>query len=296
MIEYRGNKKVRFNFGGFIMGQFESFNVTIPYTGLKRLITVYLPPGYEKSNTSYPVMYMHDNQNLFDTDRSTYGDIWKVDQAIDAIVSEGFMEGIIVVGIDNPASDNEEGVVGRLDEYSPWVNSDIQHMLLENRITRDVGGYGQQYAQFLVEDLKPMIDEKYRTLPDRFNTAVAGSSMGGLISLYIGLEYEEVFSKIGAFSTAVWFAEKELLALIQDHAPDLPMKWYLDIGTKETSNDDVDDFNEIYIKGTMEVYESLLKVGVKEENIKLVVDEGAVHNEKFWANRFPAALKWLYNI
>lgn len=278
------------------MGQFESLQVTIPYTGLERLVTVYLPPGYEDGDHRYPVLYMHDNQNLFDKKRAAFGEVWEVDKAIDKAVRQGLTHGVIVVGIDNPASDNEEGVVGRLDEYSPWINRELKDKLLEHRITRDVGGFGEKYGQFLVNELKPLIDKTYRTLPDRMNTGIAGSSMGGLISLYIGLEYEDVFSKVGAFSTAVWFAEKELLELIHDHAPDIPIRWYLDIGTDETSNDEIDEFNEIYLKGSMEVYESLLQVGVKEENIRLVVDEGAIHNEVYWAKRFPSAFKWLFEI
>lgn len=277
------------------MGMCVSFMSTIPYTGMERIITVYLPPGYSDSEKRYPVLYMHDNQNLFDKARSAFGEVWHIDNAIDSLVYEGRTQGVIVVGIDNPASDNEDGVVGRFDEYSPWVNTEIKKRLLANRITRDVGGYGKQYGKFIIEGLKPMIDEQFRTLPDREHTGIAGSSMGGLISLYIGLKYKDVFSKVGAFSPAVWFAEKELLEMIKDFNSKMPIKWYLDIGTKESSNDEIKEFNDIYLKGTIKVYESLLNVGVKKENLKLVIDEGAIHNEKAWARRFPEAFCWLFD-
>ncbi len=276
------------------MCKIETFNVIIPYTKKERRIWVYLPSGYSDSNLDYPVLYMHDGQNLFEPSTSYLGVIWDVHSAVEKAMVHGKTKGVIVVGIDNPSSDNEENVVGRLDEYSPWINSDLKNNLLANRITRDVGGYGKEYGKFIVEILKPMIDHKYRTKPDRENTGVAGSSMGGLISLYLGLAYEDVFSKIGAFSTAVWFAEKELLQMIKEHGPDIPMKWYLDIGTNESSNDTIKNFSDIYVKGTMEVYENLLAVGVKEENIKCVVDEGGVHNEEAWARRFPEAFEWLF--
>ena len=118
--------------------------------------------------------------------------------------------------------------------------------------------------------------------------------MGAYISLYIGLKYDEIFSKVGAFSTALWFAKDELLDLIQSHAPDRPTKWYLDIGTKESNSYDMFDFSQEYIKGTMEIYENLLQVGVKEKNLKIVIDEGAKHEEEAWAHRFPEAFDWLF--
>jgi predicted alpha/beta superfamily hydrolase len=212
------------------MCRLETFYVTIPYTGLSRRVWVCLPEGYEDSQKRYPVLYMHDGQNLFDKETSYAGVTWEVQEAVNQAMTQGKSEGIIVVGVDNASVDGNE-VVGRLDEYSPWINTELKTMIT-SRFTRDIGGYGDRYAHFLVEDLKPLIDSRYRTLTDRDNTGVAGSSMGGLISLYIGLVHDDVFSKIGAFSTAVWFKEDELLKLIHEHGPDTNSKWYLDIGTK----------------------------------------------------------------
>jgi len=275
------------------MCKIETFNVTIPYTGLPRRVWVCLPSGYAASDKRYPVLYMHDGQNLFDESTSYAGVIWDVHNALERAMIRGESEGVIIVGIDNASSDGDEAV-GRLDEYSPWINTELKSMMAA-RFTRDVGGYGDKYAKFLVDELKPMIDTRYRTLTDRMNTGVAGSSMGGFISLYLGLVYDDVFSKIGAFSTAVWFKHDELLKLIHEHGPDTDSKWYLDIGTNETSSDEVSDFNKIYLDGTMAVYDTLLQVGVKEECIKLVVDEGAQHNEAAWAKRFPDAFRWLFD-
>lgn len=275
------------------MCKIETFNVTIPYTGLPRRVWVCLPSGYASSDKRYPVLYMHDGQNLFDESTSYAGVIWDVHQALERAMIRGESEGVIVVGIDNASSDGEE-TVGRLDEYSPWVNTEIKSMMA-SRITRDVGGYGEHYAKFLINDLKPLIDSRYRTLTDRENTGIAGSSMGGFISLYIGLKYDDVFSKVGAFSTAVWFKHDELIKLIHEHGPDTDSKWYLDIGTNESSSEEVANFNQIYLDGTMAVYDTLLQVGVKEDSIKLVVDEGAKHHEEAWAKRFPDAFHWLFD-
>lgn len=276
------------------MCKIETFYVTIPYTGLSRRVWVCLPNGYEDSHKRYPVLYMHDGQNLFDKETSYAGVTWEVQEAVTQAMIQGKSEGLIVVGIDNASVDGNE-VVGRLDEYSPWINTELKAMLA-SRFSRDVGGFGDHYARFLVEELKPIIDSRFRTLTDRDNTGVAGSSMGGFISLYIGLVYDDVFSKVGAFSTAVWFKEDELLKLIHEHGPDTNSKWYLDIGTKETSSDEVANFNQIYLDGTMAVYDALLEVGAKEDHIKLVVDEGAEHKEEAWARRFPDALCWLFPV
>lgn len=273
------------------MCKIETFNVTIPYTGLPRRIWVCLPSGYASCDLRYPVLYMHDGQNLFDESTSYSGVTWDIQNTLERAMLRGETEGVIIVGIDNAGGN--ENTVGRLDEYSPWVNDQLKHMEGSN-INRDIGGYGDKYAQFLVNVLKPLIDKEYRTLPEREKTGVAGSSMGGLISLYLGLKYDDIFSKVGAFSTAVWFKEDELIKLIHEHGPDTDSKWYIDIGTEESSSDAVENFNKIYLHGTMLVHETLLEVGVKEDHIKLVVDEGAKHNEEAWARRFPEAFRWMY--
>lgn len=268
------------------MCKIETFAVKIPYTGKNRRVWVYLPSGYANTQQRYPVLYMHDGQNLFDPSTSYAGKIWDAHTAMELLMSEKKTDGIIIVAMDNAGGDE----IGRLDEYSPWLNTKLKNMGIE-WITRDVGGYGKKYADFLVNQLKPMIDEKYRTLSDRDHTGIAGSSMGGFISLYMGLEYEEVFSKIGAFSSAIWFAEKELILRIEEHSPELKTKWYLDVGTHEDENQEL---NQLYIQGSLDVYETFLEVGVKEENIKILVEEGGVHDEEAWADRFPDAISWLF--
>lgn len=260
--------------------------ITIPYQKAKRTLRIYLPPGYD-SGANYPVIYMHDAQNLFDVKSSSYGAIWDVHTHMNHLFTE-FHKGFIVVGIDNDAGRNK-----RLDEYSPWVNTSIKEERLLADITTDVGGLGVQYVAFLVEILKPYIDTHYKTDPSREATAMIGSSMGGLISLYAGMKYPEIFSKIGAFSTAVWFAEKELLKMIDGFDHHYETTWYLDIGTNETSNDAKEHFNQRYLQGTLRVHDALSK-HVSEERLMLVVDEGGIHNEKDWSRRFEGAITFLY--
>ena len=130
---------------------------------------------------------MHDSQNLFDNYYSFAGE-WGIDETLNSLFNAGDY-GCIVVGVDN-------GGVERINEYSPWVNASYG------------GGDGDKYARFIVETLKPYIDQNYRTSPEREKTGIMGSSMGGLISFYIGLKYQEVFSKIGIFSPSFWFSKE----------------------------------------------------------------------------------------
>jgi len=149
-----------------------------------RKIWIYLPPDYSTSKKKYPVLYMHDGQNLFDEYTSGYGE-WGVDECLDSIIKKG-KPGCIVVGIDNGPK--------RMNEYNPYEFSDHGP------------GEGDAYILFLVETLKPYIDKHYRTMSSRENTFIAGSSMGGLISYYAMLRYPDVFGKAGIFSASFWIA------------------------------------------------------------------------------------------
>ncbi|MCH4888282.1 alpha/beta hydrolase [Acidaminobacter sp. JC074] len=259
--------------------------ITIPYLKTERTLRIYLPPNYEE-DLLFPVIYMHDAQNLYDVETSSYGAIWDVHTHMNNYYKM-HGQGHIVVGIDN-----FEGRHNRLDEYSPWVNTTIKEDELLQGIHEDVGGLGDDYVDFLVKVLKPYIDNKYKTKKDRTSTSIIGSSMGGLISLYAGMKYPEIFSRVGAFSTAAWFAEKDLLMALKDYQNELVTKWYLDIGTNESSNDKRDDFDDLYLTGTQKIYD-ILREKVADENLMLVIDKGGIHNEKDWSKRFPAAIEFL---
>ena len=162
-------------------------NFKIPQLNRERRIWVYLPPDYENSTASYPVVYMHDGQNIFDTSTAYAGE-WNVDETLNKLYKKIGL-GLIVIGIDN-------GNSKRLDEYSPWKNKKYG------------GGEGEAYADFIVNTLKPIVDQKFRTLSNKENTGIIGSSMGGLISYYATLKYADVFGKSGVFSPSFWFSDK----------------------------------------------------------------------------------------
>ncbi|MCA1030276.1 alpha/beta hydrolase [Bacillus timonensis] len=244
----------------------------IPQLKKTRRVWVYLPNSYEKTKRKFPVLYMHDGQNLF-YDEESHSGAWKVDEAIDTLSAIDENYEVIVVGIDNGGEE-------RLHEYNPWYID--RHKF---------GGKGNQYLDFIVHTLKPFMDKKYRTKPDREHTGIAGSSLGGYISIYAAVKYQEIFGKVAGFSNALWHDDKLLVNYIKQHKLGKSVKFYLDTG--ECESDD-NEFNRTTIEEHREMYSILKEAGVERQEIKLLIDPTGVHNEKFWKKRFPDAFRWLY--
>jgi len=239
----------------------------IPQLGVARRVWIYLPPGYATSGRRYPVLYMHDGQNVFDAATSGFGE-WGVDETLDSLHARGGPDAI-VVAVDH-------GGRRRLDEYSPWRNA------------RYGGGDGEPYVDFLVRTLKPYIDRHYRTLPDARSTGIAGSSMGGLISLYAGLKYPEVFGRVGVFSPALWFAPS-LFAYARQARPHAGQRFYFVTGAHEG------DTPEVYVNDQRRMIDSLaaagFRVGVQVDS---AIRADGTHAEWFWRREFPLAYRWLF--
>lgn len=235
----------------------------IPQLDRSRRVWIYLPPDYNFTNTHYPVIYMHDGQNLFD-DATAFAGEWEVDESLDEIFEQS-AKGFIVVGVDN-------GGEKRIAEYSPWSNNQYG------------GGEGDAYSQFLVEVLKPYVDENYRTLTDRSNTSLVGSSLGGLISIYAGLNYSEVFGKIGALSPAFWF-NPEIYTFIDTVQTTATVKVYMSAGGDEPKS----------VETNMNtVYDILESKGFDE--LKQEVHPGREHNEAYWRSIFSEVMSWLEDL
>lgn len=231
----------------------------IPQLNRYRRIWIYLPPGYAKSQKRYPVLYMHDGQNLFDAATSAYGE-WRVDESIDSLI-KAREKPCIVVGIDNGPN--------RMQEYNPYRFFDFGE------------GEADQYLAFLVETLKPIIDKKYRTLADKNNTLIAGSSMGALVSYYAMLKEPKLFGKAGIFSPAFWTANG-----IKDFTDSLASacsgKFFFYVGAKE---------GDEYVKKMQEIQELL---GAKSSAmIYSVLDPRGKHNEAAWRKWFPEFYVWM---
>lgn len=254
------------------MGKIE--NITLMVFNEPRLIRIYIPSDETKS---YPVIYMHDGHNLFDPASSYGGVIWDVQGALDEI-EKATNKSFIIVGIDcHPKN--------RLDEYSPWVNNQLDQLFPEGGI-KVAGGKGNDYLKWIVYELKPYIDNHYHTLTSE--SFLAGSSMGGLISLYGGLLYPQVFKGVGCFSSAFWFAKSELEQfIVQNHRKSLNV--YLDVGTMESNNETM---RKYYLNDTQDIASLLKRLGT--EKLKLTIDEGGKHHELAWQKRFPDFIMWLF--
>ncbi|RLD21799.1 MAG: hypothetical protein DRI69_03080 [Bacteroidetes bacterium] len=233
--------------------------------GRTRKIWIYLPPGYETSTSSYPVLYMHDGQNLFDDSTSFAGE-WHVDESLNDLYESNNIA-LIVIGVEN-------GGTERLNEYSPWINPTYG------------GGDGDDYMDFIVETLKPFVDENYRTLSNRENTGLMGSSLGGLISHYGALASPDVFGKAGVFSPSFWFSDS---TYIFGHANSnlQNMKIYFWAGGMESSQIDVP-------ANTQAMIDTMISGGFNQSNAVLAVDPNGTHSEAFWSAEFPEAIKWLF--
>lgn len=234
----------------------------MPQLNRFRRIWLYLPPDYDQSSNEYPVLYMHDGQNLFDQFTSFAGE-WEIDETLNRLVDQGYKVPI-VVGIDN-------GGIYRIDELTPWNNPDYG------------GGQGDEYMAFIVETLKPFIDENYRTLSDRENTGIMGSSLGGLISTYGALKYQNIFSKAGPFSPAYWINNDSIWNFISSVGMQNDIWFYQNVGEHE---------GDIYINNMYNMEDSLRAEGF--ENITSKVILGGDHNEQTWRNDFEEAYLWLF--
>jgi enterochelin esterase-like enzyme len=280
----------------------DTFRVAMPQLGgRERTVRVYLPPGYDGGRRRYPVLYLQDGQNLFSA--GTYGD-WRVDETLDSLVAARRTRGIVVVGIDSGER--------RWDEYGPWRNPRMLDWVDASWSREAEGGEGEAYAEFLANTLKPEIDRRYRTRPERRHTGVGGSSMGGIISLYAALRESHAFSKVMAMSPAVWFAEgggpwlsdNRLLAWMDGRELPRGTRFWVDVGTEERSRDadpDVLDsqgqrvtYPRVYLDGARALVDVLRAGGIDARDVRLVIGEGAIHHENAWAERFAEAVLWLY--
>lgn len=257
------NKNRKIDFSNFnsdeIIGQVEYIHEFYS-CNLKneRDIIVWLPPSYLTSHKRYPVLYMHDGQNLFNPQTSFIGYDWKVDETITQLLNKNEIEEIIVVGIYNTKD--------RLEEYNYFTAK------------------GKNYAKFIVQELKAHIDENYRTKHSAANTAVMGSSMGGLISFQLVWNMPGVFGKAGCLSNSFWVDNKAVFPMVENNSKKIKdIKLYLDCGDCETE----------LIDDNTNMYKLLYETGYKD-NLKWHVQEGAVHSEVDWAKRLYIPLKFLF--
>ena len=236
-------------------------HVRAPQLGNERSLRVWLPAGYAAHRLQrYPVLYMHDGQNLFDPKTAFSGE-WHIDEVVDRLAASGAMREVIVVGIDNTPE--------RVAEYTPCCDG------------RWGGGKVNEYGAFVVDTVKPLIDARYRTLPAREHTALMGSSLGGIASVAIASRYPHVFGAAGSLSGSFWWNRGTLVA---NPPPHLPVRFYLDAGT---AMDGID--------ATRDYHAALLAQGWRDgKDLLYYEDAGGIHNESSWASRVFRPLTWFF--
>jgi predicted alpha/beta superfamily hydrolase len=235
----------------------------------KHDLLVYVPPMYEANpERRFSVLYMQDGQNLFDPETSFIkGNYWRMGETADALTESGAIEPLIIVGIYNTGDT-------RIDEYTP----------VEDR--RLGGGQADLYGRILVEELKPFIDVQYRTLPGAENCGMGGSSLGGLVTLYLGLRYPSVFARLAVMSPSVWWRKRAILKTVAalPERPDLRI--WLDMGTKESTQ---------ALPDAQALRDGLLRKGWQlGKNLAYFEADGAEHTESAWAQRVDPMLKFLF--
>ena len=230
----------------------------MPQLNRSRRIWIYLPEGYNKTAKRYPVLYMHDGQDLFDELTSAYGE-WGVDESLDSMIAKG-TPACIVVGIDN----NDQNSF----EYDPFYNKTYDKK------------EGDLYLDFLVHTLKPFIDGHYSTMSSKENTIIAGSNMGGLISYYAMLRHPNVFGKAGIFSPVAMFDSIKQQTDIS--AKKVTGKIFFYMGGNN-GNTHLDDYNEV-----------VEKIGTNSDAmIYTLLDPDAMNKVKDWKKWFPGFYSWI---
>lgn len=234
-----------------------------------RTVLVYLPKQYfAEPDRRFPVFYLHDGQNLIDPSTSYIpGRTWRAACTADRMNEEGRAEPLILVGVANAG-------LRRMPEYTP---------------TRDFrlgGGEGRAYGRLLIQELKPFIDAGFRTLPGPKTTGLGGSSLGGLITLFLGLQHPDVFTRLAVLSPSIWWDHRSIFTFLAREIPRPPLRIWLDIGTSEGAR---------HVRDTELMYRRLIHHGwTPGVDVALLKVDGGVHDEDAWAERFDQVLAFLF--
>jgi len=234
-----------------------------------RDVIVYLPPGYDREeHRRYPALYLNDGQNLFDSATAFGGVEWGVDETSQGLIEAGKIAPLIIAGIYNTGEH-------RIEEYTPTVDPKLKR-----------GGKADAYGRFLVEELKPFLDRRYRTLPGPEHTGLGGSSLGGLVSIYLGLKYPQVFGKLMVMSPSVWWDRGVILRIVEGLRAKPSTRIWLDIGTKEGQ----------YAPGHVRrLRDQFVAQGWRlDADLKFMEVKDGQHNEADWGKRVGTALEFLF--
>ncbi len=247
-----------------------------------RMLRVFMPGNYfSPSNRMrrYPVLYLQDGQNVFDKATSFSSKEWEADETVDHLVSEFKIPPMFIVGIDNAGEQRTSEYLSYPDPHNPQFQSSNPPEL-----------EGTKYADFLIKEVMPFLQKRYRIATGPANTGIGGSSYGAVVSLTTALHRPGVFGKLLLESPSLWVGDGKLLAEVEKTKV-LPQKIYLGIGTKESGDAESD---ALVLKAFTDLEHTLKAKGMGPSRLKVVIEEGGQHNESAWARRFPDAVLFLY--
>ena len=233
-----------------------------------RTLVVYLPPGYDPTAARrYPVLYLQDGQNVFDR-ATAFAEEWQVDESAQSLIAAGELAPLIIVGVYNAGA-------SRVDEYTPTIQPHTGR-----------GGHANEYGRMMVEELKPFIDRRYRTLSTAPHTGLGGSSLGGLLTLHLGLRYPHVFSRLAVLSPSLWWDDRVIIREVKALKRKAPWRIWLDAGTSEGEGtvDDVRALRDALVAKGWTIGDDLSYLEVP----------GGEQNERSWAARMQGVLKFLF--
>jgi len=242
----------------------------------KRFLRVWLPPGYDDTANSvryYPVLYLNDGQNLFEAATAFAGVEWQVDETADRLIREGTVPPMIIVGIDNTGKD-------RIREYMPYRS--MHPVMLRVQ--------GRRYPDFLFHEVMPFIQQNYRVATEPENIGLGGSSLGALVGIYTVIARPGEIGKLLLESPSLWASNRQLIK--DSRAVRIwPEKIFLGVGTAEAG---VAERSRTVVDDVRELAAIIRRAVLSEKRLRLVIREGAGHNEGAWAERFPEALQFLF--
>jgi len=240
----------------------------------RRDVLVYLPRGYRRfSRQRYPVLYLQDGQNVFDAATSFAGVEWGVDETAQLLIRKKLIEPLIIVAIANTGDE-------RVHEYAP-TRGVIDTSAKRKKRSR---GLACQYGRFLIEEVKPYIDKKYRTKREAEFTGLGGSSLGGLLTLALGLWFPEVFTRLMVMSPSVWWDDQVIVKMVEKLDHKLPLRIWLDTGTNEPGWQRARDLCAAFVEKGWHLYDDLYYVEI----------DGGDHSEAAWSTRVDPALRFLF--
>jgi len=247
-----------------------------------RMLRVFLPGNYfspHNRTRRYPALFLQDGQNVFDKATSSTGKEWEADETVDHLVSQFKIHPMFIIGIDNAGEQRTSEYLSYPDSHNPQFQSSTPPEL-----------EGTKYAEFLIKEVMPFLQKRYRIATGAENTGIGGSDYGAIVSLTTALHHPGIFGKLLLESPSLWVGDGKVLAEVQK-AKLLPQKIYMGIGTNEAGNPDSD---ALILKYFTDMEQILKDKGLGSSRLKAVVEGGGQHNEEAWARRFPDALLFLY--